>query len=67
MDKDNMKSLWAGYDKKKDIVILGFDLDDETKTVTLNPEEAVDVCWHIFSVMGWRRFFKQVLHNKFKR
>lgn len=69
-DFDNTKkctATWASGEKKKDEIMIGFSLDDEDMSVKLTLEQALDVCHHIFYVMGWKKFFKQVLHNKFKR
>lgn len=70
MDFDNTKKCtgtWASGLKEKDEIMIGFSLDDDDMSVNLTSEQALDVCHHIFYVMGWKKFFKQFLHNKFKR
>jgi len=61
-------STWGSGEKRQDEIMIGFAFDDDDHTaVKLTSEQALDVCHHIFYVMGWKRFFMQFLHNKFKR
>ena len=57
------------YDKKEEKGEIGFIPRDSDKNeiIELTPEEMVYVCLNIFDVMGFKRFFKQVLRNKFRR
>lgn len=69
MDETRTTGVWAMYDKKEEKGEIGFISRDSGKNeiVELTPEEMVDVCTNIFDVMGFKRFFKQLLHNKFRR
>lgn len=69
MDETKTTGVWAMYDKEKDGGAIGFIPrgSDKNEIIELTPEEMVDVCLNIFDVMGFKRFFKQLLHNKFRR
>ena len=69
MDETKTVGVWAMYDKKEEKGEIGFIPRDSDKNeiIELTPEEMVGVCLNIFNVMGFRRFFKQVLRNKFRR